>query len=233
MTTYHSLNLSMSDIKKSKFPSQLWYWLLALVALVGGIWLSINQQQHTTEPPQLASASLLLPARETADVTLVDQNGKAFAKQQLKGSYNFMFFGYTNCPDICPATLYQFKTLAKKLQPYPEILANTNFILVSIDPQRDTSKHLKEYVEYYHPDFIGLTGAEQDIKTFSRQMGVIYERRSIEDASSPDQYLVDHSSAILLTNPAGQLQAVFGVPHNPDLILKDYLAIYQYLEQQS
>jgi protein SCO1/2 len=203
------------------------------VALIGGIWLSVSQEQHITAPPELASASLLLPARETADVTLIDQNGDAFGKEQLKGSYHFFFFGYTNCPDICPATLYQFKILAKKLQDFPEILAKTHFVLVSIDPQRDTASHLKEYVEYYHPDFIGLTGPEPDIKTFSRQMGVIYERRPAEDPSSADQYLVDHSSAVLLTNPAGQLQAVFSAPHEPDRILKDYLAIYQYLEQRT
>lgn len=223
----------MSKTHKSKIPSQLWYWLLAIIALAGGIWLSVSQQQHNTEPPELASATLLLPARDIADVTLIDQNGEAFGKEQLKGKYSFLFFGYTNCPDICPATLYQFKIISKKLEPFPEIMARTNFILVSIDPQRDTATHLKDYVEYYHPDFIGLTGSEPDIKSFSRQMGVIYERRPVEDASSSDRYLVDHSSAILLTNPAGQLQAVFGTPHNPDRILKDYLAIYQYLELQS
>ncbi len=214
------------------FPPALLYWVLGIVAIVAGLALSIGQQDNAT-PPSLESATLLLPPRETAAITLTDQNGKAFGPEQLQGTYNFMFFGYTHCPDICPATLFQFKTMAKLLTAYPKLKAKTRFILVSIDPHRDTPEHLKEYVEYYHPDFIGLTGSAEDIKTYSRQMGVIYERRDSEDDENKDQYLVDHSSAILLTNPAGQLQAVFSAPHNADRLIKDYQAIFNYLEQAS
>jgi len=223
----------MNTSPESKsFPTALLYWLIAIVAVIAGLALSIGQKDNTS-PPKLESATLLLPPRESAPIMLTDQDGKPFGPEQLQGTYNFMFFGYTHCPDICPATLYQFKTIEKMLQAHPEMKAKTRFILVSIDPERDTPKHLKEYVEYYHPDFIGLTGSPEDIKKYSRQMGVIYERRDNEDEPDSEQYLVDHSSAILLTNPDGQLQAVFSAPHNAELIIKDYQAIYSYLEQAS
>ena len=118
------------------------------------------------------------------------------------------------------------------LQTNPDLYANTRFILVSVDPQRDTSAQLKEYVKYYHPDFIGVTGAAENIKTFSRQMGVIYERREPEDKDS-DNYIVDHSSAILMTNPDGQLQVIYSAPHKAEALVKDYQTIYNYLEGRS
>ncbi len=210
-------------------PQARWlYWLLALVALAAGILLA-TMNKAPRQAPTLEAATLLLPPKTVSPQGLVDHNGKPFALPQLQGHYSFIFFGYTNCPDICPATLYQFKTVAKMLQSSPDLYAHTRFILVSIDPQRDTSEQLKEYVAYYHPDFIGVTGADENIKRFSRQMGVIYERREADDNDS-DNYLVDHSSAILMTNPEGQLQVIFSAPHNAETLVRDYQRIYKFLE---
>jgi protein SCO1/2 len=212
-------------------PAKLFYWLLAVAALTVGVLLAV-MKQAPQQPPTLEAATLLSPAKMVSPQGLVDHNGKPFDSPQLQGHYSFIFFGYTHCPDICPATLYQFKTVAKMLQSSPELYARTRFILVSVDPQRDTSAQLKEYVKYYHPDFIGVTGAAADIKTFSRQMGVIYERREPEDKES-DNYIVDHSSAILMTNPDGNLQVIFSAPHNAEILVKDYQSIYNFLEGKS
>jgi protein SCO1/2 len=211
-----------------KHPSKWLYWLLAVSALVAGFMLYL-MNKTPQQPPTLEAATLLIPAKIVAPQGLVDHDGKPFASSQLHGHYSFIFFGYTHCPDVCPATLYQFKTVAKMLQSSPDLYARTRFILVSVDPQRDTSAQLKEYVKYYHPDFIGVTGPAENIKTFSRQMGVIYERREPEDKDG-DNYIVDHSSAILMTNPDGHLQVIFSAPHNAEALVRDYQSIYNFLE---
>ena len=210
------------------------YVLLAIIASIAGAVLSLSQQQPA-KPPELSTATLLTPAKSFQPTGLIDQDGKAFGIEDFKGVYTFIFFGYTNCPDICPATLYQFKIMAAALQKeQPAIYKKTRFMLVSIDPERDTAQHLKEYVHYYNPAFIGLTGKLEDITKFSRQMGVIFERRENEetaDAQATDNYLVDHSSAILMTDTSGHLKAVFTAPHNAVDIIKEYQLIFNYLEK--
>lgn len=219
----------MPDSTNNKRSSWRPYVLLAVVASIAGGFLSLSNQQPA-KPPVLENATLLIPAKIIKPKGLIDHNGQTFGLEQFQGFYTFVFFGYTNCPDICPATMYQFKAMAKTLKTQqPEIYARTRFMLVSIDPERDTAQHLKEYVQYYHPKFIGITGALSDIKTFSRQMGVIFGRR--EDEKNSKDYLVDHSSAILMTDPDGHLKAVFSAPHDADKILKDYQLIFNYLEK--
>lgn len=219
--------------ENNKRSNTLPYILLALVATLAGAWLAMNGQQTAT-PPELSSATLLTPPKTVQPTGLIDQDGKPFGIEQFRGAYTFIFFGYTHCPDICPATLYQFKSMAKVLQEqHPAIHKKTRFMLVSIDPERDTPQYLKDYVQYYNPEFIGITGQLDDIKQFSRQMGVIFERRENEDDAGnteDNNYLVDHSSAILLSNPQGQLQAVFSAPHQANTIIKDYQSLYQFLE---
>lgn len=204
------------------------YITAAIIALAAGL-LAMQLNKKPTTPPKLINATLLLPPKLIQPTGLIDHNNQPFGLQQMQGHWSFVFFGYTNCPDVCPATMFQFKKIANMLDAYPKVKVNTRFMLVSIDPERDNASHLKEYVQYYHPDFIGITGNDKDIYTFSRQMGVIYQRQKPEEKSEPDNYLVDHSSAILMLNPEGQLQVVYSAPHEAEKILQDYLAIYQYI----
>jgi len=203
------------------------YGTVAIIAVLAGLFVMQLNKEQPAAPLELINATLLKPAKIVKPSGLIDHNNQAFGLKQMQGHWSFVFFGYTNCPDVCPATLFQFKNIAKMLDAHPHIKANTRFILVSIDPERDDAKHLKEYVQYYHPDFIGITGNNKDIYSFSRQMGVIYQRQAPEKKSEPDNYLVDHSSAILMLNPLGQLQVVYSAPHEAETILKDYIAIYQ------
>jgi len=218
-----------ADNKDNRNSYKLIISTAAVIALLAGLFASQQFNNTPATPPELNNATLLLPPKLIQPSGLIDHNSQPFNLEQMKGYWSFVFFGYTNCPDVCPATLFQFKTIAKMLDSHPDVKAKTRFILVSIDPERDTAKHLKEYVQYYHPDFIGVTGNNKDIYTFSRQMGVIFQRQEPEAKSEPDDYLVDHSSAILMLNPKGQLQVIYSAPHQAEGILKDYLSIYQYI----
>ena len=205
------------------------YLILGLIGLALGMYLGFAPEYTPPQPPVLKQATLLTPPKLVESPDLVDHDGKPFTGKSMQGQWSFFFFGYTNCPDVCPATMFVFKNIAKKLESMPKLKKQTRFVLASIDPQRDTVAHLKQYVQYYHPGFLGLTGTSDNLHKFSRQMGVIYGRSGSENPNDKDNYLIDHSSAILLVNPQGHLQAVFSAPHDPDTMLEDYQAIHSYL----
>lgn len=160
------------------------------------------------------------PAIPLPEVTLVDQHKHPFPMSKLKGSWNLMFFGYTNCPDICPTTLTTMKQVEKRLAQ-----KNIRYIFVSLDPQRDTSDTLKTYMDFFNPEFIALTGDKKDIDKLSETMGVIYD---IEGDTSTDDYLVNHYAAILVIDPQARLRAHILPPHNVDKVADAIIELSNY-----
>lgn len=122
-----------------------------------------------------------------------------------------MFFGYINCPDVCPTTLMTMNQVAKKL-PQESI----NYVFVTVDPNRDSAEKLKEFVSYFNPDFIALTGKKADIDLLSKKLGVIYDYEGDIEAGS---YVVNHYAAILVIDPKGRLRAHILPPHPVDKVV--------------
>jgi protein SCO1/2 len=205
----------------------------AIAAMSAGYWLSSMQKssekmfaesdrekaieaaRHNYSPIQ---GSILSPARKISVPPLIKDDGTTFTAADLKGQWHLLFFGYTNCPDICPVTMGSVAQ-AKKLaaadnQAFPQV------VFISVDPERDSVEMLAEYVQYFDKDFIGVTGDSDLIKALTLQMSVVYMKMSSEDDSG--DYLVDHSSALLLLNPDGKLIAFLNPPHEPKIILKDF-----------
>jgi protein SCO1/2 len=193
--------------------------LLCVTALLGAC--------SPPQPPQLNHATLLPSAKPLLDFTLVDQNHQPFTQASFLDHWTFAFFGYTHCPDVCPTALTMLVQLRRKLEASmpPDKLPAVVFF--SVDPERDTPEQLAKFVPYFHPEFLGVTGDIEQIMTLTRQIGILHARA---ENASDDNYLVDHSAAIVLFDPAGKFHAVFGVPHDPDLIATDFLAIRQYYE---
>jgi len=121
-----------------------------------------------------------------------------------------MFFGFTNCPDICPTTLTTMKQVKKRLAQQ-----DFRYIFVSLDPKRDTSDTLKEYMDFFNPEFIALTGDKKEIDKLSETMGVIYD---FEGDTSSNGYLVNHYASILVIDPQGRLRAHILPPHSVDKV---------------
>lgn len=196
-----------------------------IIPVLATLWLLTSCSQP--EPPQLAGATLLPQARPLAPFTLVDDHNAPFTQDSLRGQWSFAFFGYTHCPDVCPNALGMLKRVetlleADGVKPLPRVL------FVSVDPERDTPETLASYVAYFHPAFVGVTGKDTELKRLTRQLGILYGR-SPGDKDSKD-YLVDHSAAIILFNPEGQYQALFNVPHDPQKIATDFVAIRNWYE---
>jgi len=139
----------------------------------------------------------------------------AFTQQQLKENWTFLFFGYTSCPDVCPTTLNEMASL-KKLFTKPDEQKRIQIVFISVDPDRDTPEHLKSFVSYFDKTFIGATGTIEQLNTLTDQVRVKHKRLKKQG----DEYLVEHSAAILLFNPQAQLIAKFPVPHYSEDIFK-------------
>lgn len=116
-----------------------------------------------------------------------------------------MFFGFTHCPDVCPTTLLQLKTVKQQLQ--PDIAAQTQFVLVSVDPARDTVAQLEQYMLYFDPEFVGLTGDFLEIKRLATQLNMAFVK-----VTQGDSYTVDHSANIAIVNPYGHYHGFVKAP---------------------
>jgi protein SCO1/2 len=198
----------------------------AIIAMSAGFWLSSvqlnNNEDKALDARQNFSpiqGSILSPARKIAVPALLKDNGEIFRIDDLSGQWHILFFGYTHCPDICPTTMGVLaqakKTAAANNQAFPGV------VFISVDPERDRVETLGQYVQYFDKDFIGVTGDPALVKALALQMSVVYLKMPAAAGSDADDYLVDHSSALLLLDPQGRLKAFLNPPHNPSTILRD------------
>ena len=151
--------------------------------------------------PELPERPLPKPALpEGGDFTLKSADGPVSLKD-FRGKLVLVYFGYTYCPDICPTSLAATAEGLKQLT--PEELARAAMIFVSVDPKRDTPARLKEYVNFFHPAIVGVTGAPEEIAAIAKRYGVFYAEQKVETAG--DGYVVDHSADTYVISTAGQL----------------------------
>lgn len=136
---------------------------------------------------------------------LVNHQGEPFTLEDLEGQWTLMYFGFATCPDICPMTLSQLAQMMDGLT--NRIAANTQVVLVSVDPARDTPEVLKEYMAHFNPDFIGVTGEFLPIKRLADNLNVAFNR-----VVTGDDYTVDHTGNIVLINPYGHYHGILRPP---------------------
>lgn len=157
--------------------------------------------------------------REISPFSLTDQNGDAFNRDQLKGHWTFVFFGFTHCPDICPATLAQFRQLSDRLEA-TAYADSTEFLLVSLDPERDTPDRLKTYVEYFSPEFTGVTGEFLQLHKLANELNTAF--RKVVTDHEKGEYTVDHGGNVALVNPQGHYHGLYRPPLDVDKMFLTY-----------
>lgn len=200
--------------------------VLAVLAGIIGVWLG-QQVFRNAAPLQLKGGTVLPQPKPVSAFELMDHHRRPFGLDQLRGHWTFAFFGYTNCPDVCPTTLKLLDDVAQKLSAQAGILDDTQFLFVSVDPQRDTPERLADYVAYFNEDFIGATGEPDAIDKLTRQLGLLYMRaEGSSEEPSDEGYLIDHSASIVLLDKQGRMTALFSqFPHDAEAIARDYLKI--------
>jgi protein SCO1/2 len=218
----------MNATNKSPRKSILWIGLALLAVLAGAATGWITGGMDIQQPLNLQAATALQDqAMPLPHFSLVDDAGKTFDNERLAGKWSFMFFGYTRCPDVCPTTLAVLDAAMRKIAARDHA-RNAQVVFVSVDPRRDTPDALKQYVEYFDPAFVGVTGKGRALDGFLRALGIPHARFADPNGGP---YLVDHSASILLVGPDGRLVALFSAPHKAELLASDFLRLRDYHEQ--
>jgi len=194
---------------------------IVVAGILTGVASALVLARREAAPPVLARATLLDAARPLPAITLVDQAGAAFDLGRLRGRWTLLFFGFTNCPDVCPTTLAMLAETRRLLADLPAA-DMPQVVLATVDPARDTPEQLARYVAHFDPSFIGVTGSRESIDTLTRALGVAV----LIGAPGPDgSYTVDHSAAVLLVDPAAAFAAVFSAPYAAAVLAQDYRRI--------
>ncbi|NNF16876.1 MAG: SCO family protein [Gammaproteobacteria bacterium] len=201
------------------FTNKLLVTSLCLLALAGG-YGAARLNDLRTAPPAVQNATELNIPRPLPQFVLIDHDGQRFTNDKLLNQWSILFFGFTNCPDVCPTTLSVLKNVYTHIVSLKSAVA-PQIYLVSVDPQRDTPEKLASYVQFFHPGFVGLTGSEEAIDAFANAVGVARNRVPLEQG----QYTVDHTSALFFIDPEGRTAAISSAPHVPGIIADDFLTI--------
>ena len=149
------------------------------------------------------------------EFTLTDQNGEPFSQVALNGKMTILFFGYTHCPDICPAVLARVAQVYRQLQEAGEA-DQVQPVFITFDPERDTAAHLKEYLPWFKANIIGLTGSLEEIRQVAKQYGVVF----IKDQQEQD-YLFTHSDYIYLLDDQGRVRKLYPADFTIDEVVND------------
>lgn len=193
-------------------PKNILVALLLAAALSAGLFVALR-----TSTPAEPLAAFVLPAPlPLPEFSLVDQHGNAVDAETFEDQWHLVFFGFTNCPDICPATLQILTSARARLAeagqaPLPRI------VLVSVDPERDSPEQMGKYVDYFGDNNLGVTGSLDELRKLTSALGIYFEKQAVNSES----YAVDHSAAVLLLNPDGRFHALFSGPHVIDNYVHD------------
>lgn len=174
--------------------------VVALVALIVGLVASV----YIAPPqvgPQTQHVSLYPQARALPDFELVANDGEKVTPLTLKNHWSLVFVGYTYCPDICPTTLAELKGIYPDLKKIPTDNP-IQVMFISVDPKRDSTKRLNEYINFFDPEFIAASAEHVQLFPLVRAMGMMY---SMSESTDNPNYLVDHSSSVVVVNPEAQV----------------------------
>ncbi|MFT6956753.1 MAG: protein SCO1/2 [Halieaceae bacterium] len=181
--------------------------LLLIAAVVAGFVHRIQQPRvMTTMDMQINGLYLHKTPREIGEFELVDHHGAPFTPLSLEGRWSLVFFGFTNCPDICPTTMAFLDQFVSQLA--DDEVNDTDVIMVSVDPVRDTVAQLAAYVPYFNADFLGVTGEYLAIHRVATALNTPFRKVP----GQGEDYLIDHSANVALINPRGDYHGFFRAP---------------------
>ena len=212
-----SRNTKISLAAFVAFDLLLVYWLVTL-------FIARNEVASINELTELGAIQYPEPYALSA-FQLSDQNGNAFTREDFLGRWSLVFFGFTSCPDVCPITMSELAQAYRQIesqpdQPLPQV------VFISVDPERDSVETVKEYVERFNSEFIGVTGSDSETANIAAQFFVAYSKVDEDmadmDHEMPDMpnmaemqdgnYMVNHNIHVSLVNPQGELIAVVRPP---------------------
>ncbi len=161
--------------------------------------------------------------KKISNFSFYSANGVEFTKDDLEGKWTLMYFGFTNCPDECPTTMYKIKELINILRNKNFPLDDKQWVLVSIDPERDTPENVDKYAKGYDKDFIGVSNIRPMLLSLATQLSVNNVMPS--DDSMDHSHLDNHVNNIILLNPNGDFAGVFRPPFDIERLSLTYQSV--------
>jgi protein SCO1/2 len=180
--------------------------VLAAAALVSGC---------REPPPPPFRGTDISGAPYGAKLVLTDHKGAERRLSDFRGKVVTLFFGYTQCPDVCPTNM---ATMALVMKLLGDEAQRVQVLFVTVDPERDTRELLAEYVPAFHPDFLGLRGDEAATKAAAQEFKIFYQKVPGQTAGT---YTMDHSAGTYLLDPAGRLRVYVKHGETPEAIAHD------------
>ncbi len=199
--------------------------ILAIVAVVSAveIYFGLLQRKEVVNNVKIDGV-FLAQTQKINDFKLTATTDKTFSKADLKGRWTMMFFGFTNCGMVCPTSMAALNDMYKLLE--KDLPANQlpQVVMVSVDPDRDSLKRMKDYVRSFNSNFIGARAPITDTVELEKQLHIAAAKIQA-DGQGKNQYTINHSAEVLLFNPEGEVQAFLSYPHEAGQMAKDYKLI--------
>lgn len=202
---------------KTHFPASLEspmktaWWRACLAGAL--VLLVACQPAHKFQNTDISGATY---GREFA---LTDHTGKPRTLADFKGKVVTMFFGYTQCPDVCPTTMVEMTEVMKQLGADAD---KVQVLFITIDPERDTQALLAQYVPGFDPRFLGLTGTSEQVAATAKEFKVFYQKVPGQTESS---YTMDHFAGMYVFDPAGRIRLFVRYGQKPEAIANDIRAL--------
>jgi protein SCO1/2 len=190
---------------------------LVIIAFVGGtVFMTLAFQGPRDQPLH----AMILPQPATLpQFSLLDQDGAEFNTKSLRDQWSVLFFGFTHCPDICPATLQQLALARQRVLDGGQS-AFPNIVLISVDPERDTPDVMAEYIGHFGDGITGVSGSLTELRTLTTALGIFFEKSDGDNGDDGD-YTVGHSAAVIVINKNAEFHALMSAPHNIESFVND------------
>ena len=174
----------------------------------------------TSQPPHYQSIDIT-GANYQSNVELTDQNGKRRMLSDFKGKYTLVFFGFTKCPAVCPTTLAKLSNVKKKLG---SDSSRIQVILITVDPERDTTDVLKNYLSAFDPDFIGLRGNQEKTRQIAKDLHIFYQKVPMENGD----YMMEHTALTYIFDSQGRVRLAASDQMTADQVAEDIKTLFNH-----
>lgn len=211
------------QIKKSRL-----LLVLSLLVLAALLALFASRRPASSDwasaPPEL-QAILWPGARDIGEFTELDQHGQPFGIDDLKGHWSLLYFGFLQCPDICPTTLQMLSRMRSLMVEAGQDAEIPRIIFVSVDPLNDTPERVAGYLAFFSEALIGLTGTPAQLEALAGSVGIHYSEFVGDDGVRS----MEHTTSIIVVDPQGRAVAALPAPHKPQVMLQQFNALREFL----
>ena len=195
-------------MNRQKLKSKHSWALLALTAYLGLV-------SSCSVRPYSWQGTPYDPPQPAPEINISNSSGQRYALSEQDGVITLLYFGYTYCPDVCPATVAIMSQVFESLDATPDEI---QFIMISVDPERESPEEVAAYLRRFHPDFVGLWADRTELDKIQTDYGIVAIR---EPSDNPETYLITHTARVFLIDQRGNLRAHYAFGSTPDAFIAD------------